>query len=148
MKKFIMIISIIFISSICLLPIYATKGDNILGFWERVGDDKAGLILKVVEVCNENMFIGIVAKSPYSIIELYNVKDVYWQGIQFIKENQWEGVIIIRGIKDGWSQKYFLFDRAYAKFALVNDNMMEVYTTSGTSKWLRKTEKETKDLKF
>jgi len=111
-----------------------TKYNNkILGSWERVGDDRSGIIIKVIQLSNEDTYIGkIVSKSKAS--SEFEIDDMIWQNVKGINSSQWAGNVLLKRqtlLSGAVGQTY------EAKFLLINDNLMEVYVNKTTQKWIR-----------
>ena len=120
----------------------ASKYNNkILGLWERVGDNRAGLVVKVEQLSKQDSYLGKIVYTTKPVPK-YEIDDILWQNIQGINSTQWTGYIL------GKQDTFFsgIVSSTYeAKFLLINDNLLEIYTDGQTQKWIRTNESAFKE---
>lgn len=140
LKKFFSFSVIIF----CALLIQCSSSDKvqnkynnkILGYWERVGDDRAGLVVKVEQLSKQDNYIGrVVYKTKH--VPKYEINDLLWQNIQGVNSTQWTGSVMG---KQSTLLSGVVSSTYDAKFLLINDNLLEIYTDKQTQKWIRKSD--------
>ncbi|MBP8083092.1 MAG: hypothetical protein KAZ87_07800 [Spirochaetes bacterium] len=109
--------------------------DKIVGFWERVGDTNAGLIVKVEQLSKQDSYIGKYVYVPPKLSKLISYGDVCWQNVLSIDQNQWRGNILRKSFNI-FSNNVSV-ETLDAKYLLINDSVLEIYTNDQTQKWIR-----------
>jgi hypothetical protein len=117
----------------CSSKVKNTYNNKILGVWERVGDDRSGIIIKVIQLSGEDSYIGKIVSKSKSARE-FEIGDIVWQNVQGVNPTQWTGIVLLKRetlLSGAVGQTY------EAKFLLINDNLIEVYIDNKTQKWIR-----------
>ena len=109
--------------------------DKIVGFWERVGDTNAGLIVKVEQLSKQDSYIGKYVYVPPKLSKLISYGDVCWQNVLSIDQNQGRGNILRKSFNI-FSNNVSV-ETLDAKYLLINDSVLEIYTNDQTQKWIR-----------
>lgn len=131
----------VFLVTACLISIQCSStnkqsskyNNKIMGYWERVGDNRAGLVVKVEQLSKQDSYLGKIVYKTKPVAK-YDINDLLWQNIQSINSTQWSGSIMG---KQSTLLSGVVSTTYDAKFLLINDNLLEIYTDGQTQKWVR-----------
>ena len=117
----------------CSTPQKKFKTD-LVGQWKRVGDNAAGIVVKVEQINNEDSYIGRAVSIPSNVSYYAKPGEILWQSIVPQSSNQWQGLISQRG-------QTFLGDTITetknAQLLLVNNDLLEIYIDASIVKYIR-----------
>lgn len=114
----------------------------IVGYWERAGDYYAGMVIKV-EQMSSGRFISQILIPPDELANFVRPGDIYWQNVEAISKNRWNGTILVRNpveIRGGFfspKQTIAQAESAPMDAVMINKDTMEVYVNKQTQRWLR-----------
>lgn len=95
----------------CLGLRHPTNGNELIGIWERQGDEFAGCLIRVEKESHE--FVGkIIVSTQQMLIAGWNIGDRKWRLIEATAEGNWQ-LMDLRKQYDTQSKKVLSIDYAH-----------------------------------